>query len=142
MLSLYSIAEQIVDLHIVAQKVKSHKRALRMFGFGENAHAVGQIGIQHRRHALLGIEYAHVPFRMLSRHLGIETLCRVCVAQRQCRLSRLEALCVVLGIYHRVLAPESPVSPVFQTLDDALEQSLVIISLYLSIVVKFAYAAH
>ncbi len=65
MLSFNTVTEQIVDLHIIAQIIKSHQRPLRIPGLGENTHTVGQIGVQNRRYAVLRVKYADIPFRML-----------------------------------------------------------------------------
>ena len=142
MLALNAVAEQIVDFHIVAQIIKSHQRPLRMFGFGENAHTVCQIGIQNRRYAVLGVKYAHIPFRMLGGHLCVDAFCRIGIAEGQCRLSCLEAFRVVLGIDNGVFAPESFVLPALQALNHTLELRLIVNALHFRIVVRFADAAH
>ena len=52
MLALDAVAEEAVDFLVVAQIVQRHQGALRILGLGENAHAVGQIGVQHGRRVL------------------------------------------------------------------------------------------
>ena len=66
---------------------------------------------------------------MVGGHSGVDALGGVGVHQRQGGAARLEALGVVLGVDHSVLAPEAPVLPVLQTGDDIQEGLLVIVAL-------------
>ena len=107
-----AVAEQVVANFVVAQVVQSHQSALGVLGLGEDAHAVGKVGLDGGGGAVHGVKHAHVPLGMLGLQGGVEALGGVDVHHGQSGLAGLEALGVVLGVDHRVAAPEAAVAPI------------------------------